>query len=899
MCGGSLNIEENSTVCECEYCGTKQTVPNVDDEKILKLYERANRLRMSCEFDKAATVYESIIAEKDTDAECYWGLVLCKFGIEYVDDPATGDKIPTCHRSSFDSVMRDSDFEMVMKNADSASKNVYREQAKQIEEIRKGIIEVSGNEQPYDIFICYKETTENGQRTIDSVLAQDVYDALTEKGYRVFFSRISLEDKLGTEYEPYIFAALNSSKIMLAFGTNYEYYNAVWVKNEWSRFIKLMAKDKSKHLIPCYKDIDAYDMPEEFARLQAQDMGKVGAIQDLVRGVDKLTGRAEKVVQATTVVQQVVQSAPVSDGLLERGFMMLEDGDWDKADSLFEEVLNQNPKCASAYMGKLLGCYKMKSLQAFARVIFNEYFSDTGRVRVKLDYDVSEVIETNCNWITRSTRKRIVDAYENVVIYNKLICLKKYDSSRDYFSEYLTLSNEKDDATDVTNKNYQRFLQYATELEKENFNILGIIESYVESELAEAAAEYEQKKDIYSKKKLIDILNGVKKKLDEQCGGNFEEVVKNYQRDISEWEKKCEVLAKWKLEKVEVDKKYEQEKLAVETNNGQIEKKFKEAMSEYMSQVDECNRMIADFENKLASLTGLFKGKQKNEIRVQIATIQAKRDNIHKPVISDYGVRKAMPIKSEYPPRPELSEQPELPVKPELLEEPKLPPRPEMEIPGGLNVDNIIITAIENAGIRVPKNVHSTIVLGSYRGEPIEWLVLDSDGNNKLLLSKMALDSLPYNEKFEKTTWEKCTLRKWLNNEFLNEALSDYMNKIVLTKVMADKNPEFDTDPGNDTQDKVFLLSIDELNKYFDAPHYVRRCYATEYAKTTGIRLYDDCDENDPLYGSCWWWLRSPGTRSSYAAYVNRDGSVSLNGINVSIGNGAVRPALWIDNSNL
>ena len=212
---------------------------------------------------------------------------------DYVDDPATGKKIPTCHRSSFDSIMDDSDFEQVMENADPIARRVYRDEAKQIEELRKSIIEVSSKEEPYDIFICYKETDENGSRTIDSVIAQDVYDALTGKGYKVFFSRISLEDKLGQEYEPYIFAALNSAKVMLAFGSDYEYYNAVWVKNEWSRFLALIAKGEKKTLIPCYKNIDAYDMPKEFRRLQAQDMGKVGAIQDLLRGIQKILPKTE------------------------------------------------------------------------------------------------------------------------------------------------------------------------------------------------------------------------------------------------------------------------------------------------------------------------------------------------------------------------------------------------------------------------------------------------------------------------------------------------------------------------------------------------------------------------------------------------------------------------------
>jgi hypothetical protein len=250
MCGGDLNLTPDMTVAECEYCGTKQTVPTADNEKKITLFGRANRLRLACEFDKAASIYESIVAEFPEESEAYWGLVLCKYGIEYVDDPATGKKVPTCHRSSFDSVMDDSDFEQASENADVAARKVYREEAKAIEELRKGILEVSGKEEPYDIFICYKETDESGQRTLDSVLAQDVYDALTEKGYRVFFSRISLEDKLGQEYEPYIFSALNSAKIMLVFGTDYEYFNAVWVKNEWSRFLSLIEKR-------CEKDIDS------------------------------------------------------------------------------------------------------------------------------------------------------------------------------------------------------------------------------------------------------------------------------------------------------------------------------------------------------------------------------------------------------------------------------------------------------------------------------------------------------------------------------------------------------------------------------------------------------------------------------------------------------------------
>ncbi len=288
MCGGNLIVLEDAAVAECEYCGTKQTVPKADDEKKLNLFNRANRLRLDCEFDKAAGVYESIVAEFPAEAEAYWGLVLCRYGIEYVDDPATGNKIPTCHRLSFDSIMEDNDFKQACENADAAARKIYRQEAEEIENIRWEILEVSGREEPYDIFICYKENDENGERTIDSVIAQDVYNALSQKGYRVFFSRISLEDKLGAEYEPYIFAALNSARVMLVFGTSFEHFDAVWVKNEWSRFLAFIAAGQKKTLIPCYKNVDIYDLPKEFRRLQAQDMGKVGAMQDLLRGIEKI-----------------------------------------------------------------------------------------------------------------------------------------------------------------------------------------------------------------------------------------------------------------------------------------------------------------------------------------------------------------------------------------------------------------------------------------------------------------------------------------------------------------------------------------------------------------------------------------------------------------------------------
>ena len=200
MCGGDLNITEADKVVECEYCGTAQTVPSADNEKKMTLFNRANRLRLNNEFDKATALYEQLIAEFPEEAEAYWGLCLCNWGIEYVDDPATGEKKPTCHRASFESLMKDENYLLAMEYADVTAQRVYRREAQEIDRLNDAILSVSRNEKPYDVFICYKETDENGMRTYDSVLAQDIYDALSANGLKVFFSRKSLEATLGGQY---------------------------------------------------------------------------------------------------------------------------------------------------------------------------------------------------------------------------------------------------------------------------------------------------------------------------------------------------------------------------------------------------------------------------------------------------------------------------------------------------------------------------------------------------------------------------------------------------------------------------------------------------------------------------------------------------------------------------
>lgn len=289
ICGGTLSFEQGDKIAVCDYCGREQTLPSGNvDEKIAILYERANSYRLVNEFDKAANIYNQIIAENPKDGEAYWNLALCNYGVVYVQDPKSLEYIPTCNRTQYLSLLHDGNYKNALKYATEEQCAIYEKDACYINEVQKSIINIAKREKPFDIFICYKETTVEGKRTRDSIKAQELYEALTAQGYKVFFSRITLESKIGAEYEPYIYAALASSKVMIHITSSGENSDAVWVKNEWSRYLALALKDGNKTFIPIYFDMDKTELPNEFENIASYDMQKEGFQQELIRGIKKL-----------------------------------------------------------------------------------------------------------------------------------------------------------------------------------------------------------------------------------------------------------------------------------------------------------------------------------------------------------------------------------------------------------------------------------------------------------------------------------------------------------------------------------------------------------------------------------------------------------------------------------
>lgn len=177
--------------------------------------------------------------------------------------------------------------------------------------------------------------------------------------------------------------------------------------------------------------------------------------------------------------------------------------------------------------------------------------------------------------------------------------------------------------------------------------------------------------------------------------------------------------------------------------------------------------------------------------------------------------------------------------------------------------------------------------------EPLAWRVLDTKEGKALLLTEKLIDRVAYNDHEKNVTWEKCTLREWLNSEFIGRAFNDDERaRILETTNYNFDNPKYGTEGGEVTVDRVFILSIDEANKYFDKKED-RMAIPTRYALTRGGYESTALEIKGTRTG--WWFLRSPGGSRSAAAAIETDGAIYLIGSNVDNFSAIVRPAIWVE----
>lgn len=831
MCGGTLEINNNETVAVCEYCGTQQTLPKLDDEKRVNLYDRANHFRRNNEFDKAMGVYEQILNEDGTDAEAYWSLVLCRYGIEYVEDPSSHKRIPTVNRAQFTSIFDDDNYKSALQYADTYQQHVYAEEARAINEIQKGILAISQKEEPFDIFICYKESDDSGNRTPDSVLAQDLYYQLTQDGFKVFFSRITLEDKLGSAYEPYIFAALNSAKVMVALGTKPEHFNAVWVRNEWSRYLGLIKNGANKMLIPAYRDMDPYNLPEEFSHLQAQDMSKLGFMQDLIRGIKKI---AQADIPKTTVVKETVVSGGNSNiaPLLKRAFIFLEDGDWASAEEYCEKVLDLDPECAQAYLGKLMSEYGIKKQEELK--------------------DVAQPFDGNNNF-----QKAI--RFGDEALRNTLDGYIDFINTRNENNRLEQLYSRAKTAMDTA---VASELHEAEECYKKAAELFSAISAYKDAaqlikQCQEKADEAKEKTEAARKNKILAVASEKIKKNVISVTDCREALAAL--ESVSGWkdaDQKAE-FCRTKIAELQVQEEIEQRERERQEEEKRLDRERKEALAAAKAKR---NKKAAIFAMSIVCAIIVFVV----ILNTAIIPNTKYKDAI---VLLDTGnvieAYEALMALDGYKDSTEKANSIFDNYKMEKLRNAKAG---EYVLFGSYEQDNDITNGREN----------------------IEWLILEVTGEKTLVISKYGLDCRQYNAGYTDVTWENWYLRKWLNSTFINLAFSaDEMAMIPTVTVSADKNPKYSMNPGEATQDQVFLLSITEANRYFPSDS-ARQCKATRYAVAQGVSVNNS-------NGNCWWWLRSPGEEQSKAAEVYSDGNIGESGSTISPNSHAIRPAMWID----
>ncbi|MBQ8424676.1 MAG: toll/interleukin-1 receptor domain-containing protein [Clostridia bacterium] len=293
ICGS--NYEYEAGRWKCPACGVYKEEEFSNEEETL-IYNAEQKLRLA-NFDDAELAFDDIIRKYPKNPAGYWGRLRASYGVKEEVD-FDGRKIPTCYATSIESVLDSKDYKKALSLADKETKEYYQKQAEYIERVRVAWVEKASKEEPYDIFISYKDsdTANDIERTKDSYDAQELYIQLIRQGYKVFFSRESLRDKVGEKYEPYIFNALSTAKVMIVYGSSADYINSTWVKNEWSRYLKKISRGERKEnsLIVAYDGFNVNDLPKTLSSKQCLDASSRKFYFDLDKSIKKVMEESNK-----------------------------------------------------------------------------------------------------------------------------------------------------------------------------------------------------------------------------------------------------------------------------------------------------------------------------------------------------------------------------------------------------------------------------------------------------------------------------------------------------------------------------------------------------------------------------------------------------------------------------
>ena len=273
-CGGSLDFAADGLRAVCKYCGTEHFFKEDKAEALIMLLNEAGEYLKRNLFDDAITKYTAILARYPEDSEAAWGLAVSTYGIVYARDDRTGKMIPTCSRIVRGSILDFPAYKTAIENCADEQRSIYESEALFIDKLQKKIKRAMEDEEDFDIFISFKATDDSGRGTEDAYIARQIYDELTKRGMKVFFSEVTLSGRIGDEYEPIIYRALYSCKFFILVATDEKYVEAPWVKNEWTRFRDRMDEEKMTGVCTAvFKNVKPYVLPK-FLQGQGVDIEK-------------------------------------------------------------------------------------------------------------------------------------------------------------------------------------------------------------------------------------------------------------------------------------------------------------------------------------------------------------------------------------------------------------------------------------------------------------------------------------------------------------------------------------------------------------------------------------------------------------------------------------------------
>lgn len=366
-CTRPLFFEDDVLQLECPSCGMYNTRPQPTGPSPETL-QRAAQQREACDFTNAEKSYQAILDEYPQHHEALWGRVLCRYGVEYVEDWKSGRSLPTCHFAQRKPMEEDSDYLQAVASAPEDIARKYREDAAYVDAILQNVRSAAENCPLYDILICYKATVPGNPEsyTKDFNRARDLYYKLGQMGYEVFFAHETLQHSAGANYEAMIYHALNTARVMLVICSRKDYLQAPWVRSEWSRYLERTDEDSTRHLVPLlYDELSPSSLPAAFVNrsLEGLRMNDLSALDNLRATLESYIPRAKP--------QETAQSNTQLLGVE----MALEDGRWEDAQPLLGPLVTALPTCAPVHICQLLLAMRLHRAEELAQC--TEPFEDS------------------------------------------------------------------------------------------------------------------------------------------------------------------------------------------------------------------------------------------------------------------------------------------------------------------------------------------------------------------------------------------------------------------------------------------------------------------------------------------------------------------------------------------